>query len=189
MTAISECRFSNVATSLSFGANRVRLAAADRIKDHADVRVTAFDCEKLVEDFAFITSSGDYENKEPQWTLWVNVVRPDEKLGEWVLILGSLKGMLVDFSTKTILPFELFRSKEDDQGFYRTNITDSEGSILVDYEGGLILVEGGKIVWHIEKLWNDQLRCIVNGSIVIDGLDENGDDCTYEIDRMTGEKR
>lgn len=59
MTAISECRFSNVATSLSFGANRVRLAAADRIKDHADVRVAAFDCEKLVEDFAFITSSDD----------------------------------------------------------------------------------------------------------------------------------
>jgi hypothetical protein len=191
MTSICECRFTEAPASCLIRGESVQLVAANHVQDHADVRVLAFGSERIVKGFAFVTSENasiPYGDRI-KWSLLVNEVRPDDERCGWILVFGNLKGLIVDSVKRALTVVDLFRSKDDDQGFYYLQVTEFDESMLVEYEGGLLLITKGEVVWHNEKLWNDKVRGVTTNAIVVDGLASDGEDCEYEIDIVTGARR
>lgn len=191
MTLVQECRFAETPASCEVGDDLVQFVAANQVQDHADVRVSAFGVEKIVEGLAFVTSGNGsasvVDGNRP--SLWINEIRPNDESFEWLLIFGNLKGLIIDSAKKSIVVIDLFRSRDDDQGFYYFHATNFDSSVLVEYEGGLFLISKGEVVWHVEKLWNDRVQGVEKNSIAVDGLDSDGEECMYEIDLLTGERR
>ncbi|HSX58705.1 MAG TPA: hypothetical protein VLF18_00765 [Tahibacter sp.] len=68
---------------------------------------------------------------------------------------------------------ELHRSASDDSGFYSLRFLEIDSVLIGVYEGGVVAVSNaGKIIWHRQKHWDDELLCVDGDRLVF--LAENG---------------
>lgn len=165
----------------------VRIDLVGPVREHGTIKLSACGFERTIDSFAFITCreiTGVPSFRANALLTGVTQLKPVEY---WILLLGTLRAVLIDVADQTIYePFPLFRSPDDDQGFYSTQVYQAGESVVVEYEGGLIMIAQSRVVWHRAKKWNDLINSIDTQTIYLQGDAEEQGEALQQIDLRTG---
>lgn len=167
----------------------VRLETAGPVQDHGAVKISAWGIEKTIKLFSFITCrgvAGAHQARSPGNALLSGFIRSNQ-VEHWILLLGTLKAILIDVAAETVYePLLLFRSIEDDQGFYSSQVHLAGDCVVIEYEGGIFLISQSRIVWHQEKLWDHSVQSIDTQTIYLMGDSRGESEASQRIDLQTG---
>lgn len=166
----------------------VRIDLVGPGREHGTIKLSACGFERTIDSFAFITCreiTGEHPFRANALLTGVTQLNPVE---HWILLLGTLRAVLIDVAGQTIHePFPLFRSPDDDQGFYSNQVYQAGESVVVEYEGGLVMVTQSRVVWHRAKKWNDLIESIDTQTIYLQGDAGEQGEALQQIDLQTGE--
>jgi hypothetical protein len=166
----------------------VRIDLVGPVREHGTIKICDSEFERVIDSFAFITCrkiTGEAPFRANALLTGVTQLNPVE---HWILLLGTWRAVLIDVAGQTIHePFPLFRSPDEDQGFYSTRVYQADESVVVEYEGGLIMVAQSRVVWHRAKKWNDLIESIDTQTIYLQGDAGEQGEALQQIDLQTGE--
>ncbi|MGN7919884.1 hypothetical protein [Lysobacter sp. 22409] len=163
---------------VTLGNSLLAIAHMNKGDRPADITFTFNDQQWIEKDFAELQFSTETRQMMPS----VESVQWDHLL----IITGLRRCLLFKISpAHTINNIELFRSENDDTGFYKIEFKQCGQFLLCVYEGGVFAVSAdGKMAWHKQKPWDDEL--ISTDSDRITFLMEGGE--TYALDLSTGKQ-
>jgi hypothetical protein len=102
-----------------------------------------------------------------------------------VLPLLSSMPMIIASSTG-LSTLSLYRKSDEDTGFYQVTWFEEKALLLGIYEGGIFsLNDSGKVLWHIEKAWNDVFVSVDKEELRFMGYDE----ACFSVNKVTGQRR
>lgn len=166
----------------------IRIDLVGPVQEHGTIRISTSGFERTIDSFAFITCREITGEALFRGNALLNGVIQLNPVEHWILLLGTLRAVLIDVAGQTIHgPFPLFRSPDDDQGFYSTQVYQAGESVVVEYEGGLIMVTQSQVVWHRAKNWNDLIESIDTQTIYLQGDAGEQGEALQQIDLQTGE--
>lgn len=180
--------------SIQFGSNPIRIThrglsvsvrATGEIREHGTVEISALGARCVIDDISFVTAfgpAGRHSDNSPFASL--RIIHPNS---DWMALLGTLRLVVVNGASRTIgAPVQLYRTRDDDQGFYQEKVHDCDQAAVVEYEGGLLLIRSGNVEWHIAKSWNETVSRVSTERIDILSEDETGAIVSREISTQTG---
>lgn len=143
-------------------------------------------------DIAFTFNGQQWVEKnfsEPQFSAETQQMMPSLESVQWgrLLVVAGLRSCLLLKSSPlhTIGRIELFRTKNDDTGFYKIEFKQLGQFLLCVYEGGIFTIcEDGSMAWHKQKPWDDELISADSERVVF--LMEGG--ATYAFELSTGKQ-
>lgn len=164
------------------------LETVGAVSEHGTVRISAFGIEKIIDSFSFITCRSPTGEYFSSGNALLNCLRYEDGSGKWILLSGTTKAVLINISEQTIDdPFTLYRSENDDQGFYSFEAHEFHDQVIVIYESGYFKIEESKISWHKQKQWNAITKSIESDSLNLFLEREDGTQVIKKIDTQTGE--
>jgi hypothetical protein len=185
MTEFRSIQFGSTPIEISHRGLSVSVRTREEIRDHGTVEIASSGVSCVVDDFSFVTAFGPAGRRSDNSPLAsLRIILPDSG---WMALLGTLRLVVVNDASRTIVaPVQLYRTRDDDQGFYREKVHDCDRGVVVEYEGGLLLIRFGNVEWHIAKSWNETVSRVSTERIDIRGEDETGSIVSREISTQTG---
>lgn len=102
-----------------------------------------------------------------------------------VRVPAALDACLVLGADGRVRTIALFRSRDEDGGFYTVDVLEVPDGLMMVYESGVCLIdEEGNPRWHLRKCWDDVL-------VSVDDAEARfleGYDAAFSIDLRTGQR-
>ena len=186
MALLQDIVFDEHGAKMAIGSETVAFSATASIEEFAAVSITAFDTQKTFADFAFATAK-QLSWHGPHVCARIEVLLPNAANSKWIAVFCCTSVAMIDLVARRVADaFPLHRSREDDQGFYRLTAHQLESGVLVEYEGGILLMYSGQIAWHHAKMWNDYVDRVDHEFVYISGERPTGPDHHWKLALSNG---